>query len=214
MITLYGANASPFVRKVMAVLAMKNLAYDHIPSMPFTGDEELARVSPLSKVPALVDGDLNIADSKVICRYLESAYPEVPVYPREREDRARADWYEEYGGTALAEAAAGIFFNRFMVPMVFKQPVDEELVGKIINEKLPPMLDYLEGEVPADGYLFGDLTVADLALASPFVNAGYAGYTVDAERWPKFASLVHRVREHPAMVPLLEAEAAMFPSND
>ena len=50
MITLYGANASPFVRKVMAVLAMKDLAYDHVPSMPFTGDEELARVSPLSKV--------------------------------------------------------------------------------------------------------------------------------------------------------------------
>ena len=59
----------------MAVLALKQLPYEHIPSMPFSGDEELAGVSPLSKVPALIDGDLNIADSKVICRYLESAYP-------------------------------------------------------------------------------------------------------------------------------------------
>ena len=211
MIQLYGANASPFVRKVMAVLAIKKLPYDHIPSMPFSGDEQLARVSPLNKVPALVDGDLNIADSKVICRYLESAYPEVPVYPEGRQDRARADWFEEYGGTALAEAAAGIFFNRFMVPMVFKKPVDEELVNKIIDEQLPPMLDYLEGEVPADGFLFGALTVADLALVSPFVNAGYAGYTVDAGRWPKFSGLIARVREVPAMAALLEVEAAMFP---
>jgi glutathione S-transferase len=210
MITLYGANASPFVRKVMAVLAIKKLPYEHIPSMPFSGDPELAKVSPLGKVPALVDGDLDIADSKVICRYLESAYPEVPVYPTDLKQRARADWLEEYGGTVLAESAAGIFFHRFMVPNVFKRPIDEEAVGKIIDEKLPPMLDYVESQVPADGFVFGDLTVADLALASPFVNAGYARYTIDAARWPKTSALVERVKSHSAVAPLLEAEARAF----
>jgi len=210
MIKLYGANASPFVRKVMAVLAIKQLPYEHIPSMPFSGDEELAKVSPLSKVPALIDGDLNIADSKVICRYLESAYPDVPVYPTDSQQRARADWFEEYGGTVLAEAAAGIFFQRFMVPNVFKRPVNEEVVKKIIDEQLPPLLDYLEGQVPAEGFIFGDLTVADLALASPFVNAGYAQYTVDPAKWPKFSALVERVKAHSAMAPLLEVEAKAF----
>jgi len=210
MITLYGANASPFVRKVMAVLAIKKLPYEHVPSMPFSGDPELAKVSPLGKVPALVDGDLDIADSKVICRYLESAYPEVPVYPTDLQQRARADWLEEYGGTVLAESAAGIFFHRFMVPNVFKRPVNEEAVDKIINENLPPLLDYVEGQVPADGFIFGDLTVADLALASPFVNAGYARYTIDAARWPKVSALVERVKSHSAVAPLLEAEAAAF----
>ena len=210
MIQLYGANASPFVRKVMAVLAIKKLPYEHTPSMPFSGDKELARVSPLEKVPALIDGDLTIADSKVICRYLESAYPEIPVYPGDRQERARADWFEEYGGTVLAESAAGIFFHRFMRPNVLKQPVDEEAVAKIVDKKLPPLLTYLEGEVPSDGFLFGDLTVADLALASPLVNAGYAGYTVDAGTWPKFSGLVDRVKAHSAMAPLLEAEAAAF----
>jgi glutathione S-transferase len=210
MITLYGANASPFVRKVMAVLAIKQLPYEHIPSMPFSGDPELAKVSPLGKVPALVDGDLDIADSKVICRYLESAYPEVPVYPTDVKQRARADWLEEYGGTVLAESAAGLFFHRFMVPNVFKRPVDEAAVAKIIDEKLPPLLDYVENQVPADGFIFGALTVADLALASPFVNAGYAQYTIDAGRWPKASALVERVKSHDAVVPLLEAEAAAF----
>jgi glutathione S-transferase len=210
MIKLYGANASPFVRKVMAVLAMKELPYEHVPSMPFSGDPELAKVSPLRKVPALIDGELNIADSKVICRYLERAYPEVPVYPIDLHQRARADWFEEYGGTVLAESAAGIFFHRFMVPNVFKRPVDEAAVNKIIEEKLPPMLDYLEGQVPADGFIFGDLTVADLALASPFVNAGYARFTVDAARWSNVSALVERVKSHSAVAPLLEAEAAAF----
>ena len=210
MMTLYGANASPFVRKAMAVLALKEISYDHIPSMPFAGDKELAKVSPLEKIPALVDGDLTISDSKVICRYLESAYPEKPVYPTDVKDRARADWYEEYGGTVLAEAAAGIFFNRFMVPNVFKRPVDEDLVNKLINETLPPLLDYVEGESPADGFIFGDITVADIALSSPFVNAGYAQYTIDTDRWPKFAALHERVKAHAAVAPLLEVEAKAF----
>jgi len=208
MLKLYGASASPFVRKVMAVLAIKEVPYEHIPSMPFSGDQELARVSPLQKVPALIDGDLNIADSKVICRYLESAYPEVPVYPPDPQQRARADWFEEYGGTVLAESAAGLFFHRFMRPRVMKQPIDEEAVDKIINKKLPPLLDYLEGQVPAEGFLFGELTVADLALASPFINAGYAQYTIDAAKWPKVSGLVERVKAHSAMAPLLKAEAA------
>jgi glutathione S-transferase len=214
MIKLYGAGASPFVRKVMAVLAIKQLPYEHIPSMPFSGDKELAEVSPLSKIPALIDGELNIADSKVISRYLESAYPEVPVYPTDLQNRARADWFEEYGGTALAESAAGIFFHRFMRPNVMKQPVDEKAVDKIISKNLPPMLDYLETQVPAEGFIFGDLTVADLALASPFINAGYAQYTIDAGKWPKLSALVERVKAHSAMAPLLEAEAATFGASN
>ncbi|NRA04502.1 MAG: glutathione S-transferase family protein, partial [Myxococcales bacterium] len=80
----------------------------------------------------------------------------------------------------------------------------------IIDEQLPPLLDYLEGQVPAERFLFGDLTVADLALASPFVNAGYAQYTVDAAKWPKFSALVERVKAHSAMAPLLEVEAKAF----
>jgi glutathione S-transferase len=210
MIKLYGANASPFVRKVMAVLAIKNVPYEHIPSMPWSGDPELAKVSPLEQIPALVDGDLTIADSKVICRYLEAAYPQHPVYPTDINQRARADWFEEYGGNALAESAASIFFHRFMRPMVFKQEVDEAAVSKIVDKKLPPMLDYLEGEVPADGFLFGEFGVADLALASPFVNAGYAGYTIDPQRWPNMAALVERVKAHTAVAPLLQVEAAAF----
>ena len=75
---------------------------------------------------------------------------------------------------------------------------------------MPLLLDYLEGQVPAEGFIFGDLTVADLALASPFVNAGYAQYTVEAAKWPKFSALVERVKVHSAVAPLLEVEAAAF----
>ena len=81
MIKLYGASASPYVRKVLAVLSIKQLPFEHIPQMPFVDDPDFRKISPLGKIPALEDGDLSVADSKVICQYLEEAYPAHPAYP-------------------------------------------------------------------------------------------------------------------------------------
>ena len=108
----------------------------------------------------------------------------------------------------MAELAAGIFFQRFMRPMVLKQEPDEELVAKIMNKQLPPILDYLEAQVPAQGFIFGEFMMADMSLMSPFVNAAYAGYEVDAQRWPIFTDFVARVKAHPVVSEVLAAEAA------
>jgi glutathione S-transferase len=210
MIILHGASASPFVRKVLAVLALKELPFEHRQQMPWANDKEYNKISPLGKIPALQDGELTVSDSTVICEYLEDAYPKNPVYPKSHTDKARARWYEEFGGNRVSELAAGIFFQRYMRPMVLKKEPDEALVEKIICDQLPAVLDYLESQVPEEGFLFGDFYVADIGLVSPFFNAGYAGYEIDANRWPKFAKLKERVKAHPVMTSLLEAEAAML----
>jgi glutathione S-transferase len=207
MIKVHGVHGSPFVRKVLIGLQIKGIEYEQVPQMPFARDEEYQKINPLGKIPTLVDGDLTLCDSKVICRYLEAAYPESPIYPAGTQERATADWYEELGGSTLSELGAGIFFQRFMRPMAFKQDPDEELVAKIIDKQLPPILDYIETQVPAEGFLFGDFTMADLSLVSPLVNAGYAGYEIDAGRWPKFAAFAERVKAHPEVKSILDAEA-------
>ena len=207
MIKVYGVHGSPFVRKVFIALEFKGLEYEIVQQMPFSGDEEYLKINPLAKVPTLVDGDLTLGDSKVICRYLENAYPDPAIYPASVQDRARTDWFEELCGNQIAELAAGIFFQRFMRPFAFKQEPDEELVGKIIDEKLPPMLDYLEGELPSDGFMFGDFSIADLSIVSPFINASYARYEVDDARWPAVAGLIARVRAQPNVAAILEREA-------
>lgn len=210
MIILHGNSASPYVRKVLAVLALKSLPYEQTQQMPFSKDAEFQKISPLGKIPALQDGDLTICDSTVICEYLEDAYPEVAVYPQNIKDKAKARWLEELAGSRVTELASGIFFQRFMRPMAFKQEPDEELVGKIINKQLPPILDYLESQVPAEGFIFGTLTLTDISLVSPFINAGYANYQVDAERWPTFSAFMQRVKAHEVMSPLLAKEAKMM----
>jgi glutathione S-transferase len=205
---LHGASGSPFVRKVQVALALKGLPYEQIQQLPFTRDAEYRKINPLGKIPTLQDGDLTICDSTVICEYLEEAYPQAPLYPANPADRARARWLEELGGSRVAELAAGIFFQRFMRPMVLKQEPDEELVAKIIDRQLPPLLDYLEAEVPAQGFIFGAFMMADMSLMSPFVNAAYAGYEVDAQRWPIFTDFIARVKAHAVVSEVLAAEAA------
>jgi len=207
MIKVYGVHGSPFVRKVFVALDFKGIAYEIVPQMPFSGDKDYLKINPLGKIPTLVDGDLTLGDSKVICRYLESVHPDPALYPHDLADRAMADWYEDLCGGHIAELAAGIFFQRFMRPFAFKQEPDEELVAKITEKRLPPMLDYLEGQVPADGFVFGDFTMADLSIASPFFNASYARYDVDASRWPATAGLIARVRAQPQVAAVLEKEA-------
>ncbi len=207
MIKVHGVHGSPFVRKVLIALELKGLEFQQIPQMPFMEvSEEYRKLSPLGKIPALEDGDLQVSDSTVICEYLEDAYPEPPLYPRDPVAKARARWYEEYGATRLAELTAGIFFQRFMRPFAFQQEPDEELIAKIIEKRLPPELDYLEGQVPAEGFLFGDFQMADLALVSPFINAAYANYEVDASQWPLLAAYIARVSAIPEVAALVARE--------
>ena len=71
--------------------------------------------------------------------------------------------------------------------------------SKSLNEDIPAALDYLEGELPADGFLFGDIGLADIAIASFFRTRAYAGFDVDAARWPRTAAFVERTLAHPCI---------------
>ena len=71
---------------------------------------------------------------------------------------------------------------------------------------MPQVLDYLEAQLPAKGWLFGDIGLADIAIASFFVNGDYAGFTVDDARWPRVGRFVGEALAHPALRKLLAFE--------
>jgi glutathione S-transferase len=89
---------------------------------------------------------------------------------------------------------------------VWNEPGDEARIARTLNEDLPRTLDYLEGQVPSDGYLFGELGVADISIATFFRNGAYAGFEVDEARWPRTAGFVKRTLGHPAIAALLPFE--------
>jgi len=209
---IIGSFVSPYVRKVLACLELKGLDYEVDPITPFFGNDEFSRLSPLRRIPVLIDGDVTISDSSVICAYLDEAYPERPLLPSSSPaDRAHARWLEEFADTRLGDLFIwGLFYQRFVHPRVWGEPGDEARVQRVLAEEVPPTLDYLEGILPESGYLFGELGLADVAIASFFRNAEYADFAVDGERWPRTAGFVAAVLAHPVLEKLRQWEAVQL----
>ena len=191
---IIGTYLSPYVRKVLVVLHLKGLGYDIDPIIPFTGDDRFSRLSPLRRIPVLLDGEVTLADSSVICQYLEDRHPEPALYPRDIAQRARARWLEEFADTRMGEVFIWRLFNQLVIRrFVWGEETDRELLERTLAEDVPAVLDYLESELPPAGYLFGDLSIADVSIACFFRNAAMARFTIDAARWPRTAAFVDRV---------------------
>ena len=206
-----GSFVSPYVRKVLACLELKGLDYEVDPITPFFGDDDFTRLSPLRRIPVLIDGEVTLSDSSVICAYLDEAYPEPPLLPASLADRARARWLEEYADTRLGDLLIwGLFYQRYVHPRVWGEPGDEARVERVLAEELPAALDYLEGQVPESGFLFGMIGLADVSLASFFRNAAYMGVEVEPEKWPRMAKFVQAVLEHPVLEKLGRYEAVQL----
>lgn len=206
-LTIIGSFVSPYVRKVLACLNLKGLEYEIDPITPFYGNEDFERRSPLRRIPILIDGDFSVSDSSVICAYLDETYDGHTLFPAAPQDRARARWLEEFADTRLGDLFIwGLFYQRVVRPLVWGEATDEERVRRAIDEEIPAALDYLERELPSDGFLFGDIGAADISIASFFRNGAYAGYDVDADRWPRTAAFVTRTLEHPCLACLLPFE--------
>jgi glutathione S-transferase len=207
MIRIIGSYVSPYVRKVLACLTLKRLPYEIDPITPFFGNQEYERKSPLRRIPVLIDGDFSICDSSVICAYLEDAYPDRPLLPADPRDRARARWFEEYADTRLGDLLIwGLFYPKVVHPLVWGEPGDLERIGRTLTEGLPRELDYLERELPATGFLFGEFGLADISIASFFRNGAYAGFEPDPATWPRTAAFVERALDHPSIASLLPFE--------
>jgi glutathione S-transferase len=208
---LYGAPVSPYVRKVVAYAAEKGLTLDLIAVGIGDPNPEFRRASPFNKMPAFTDGDFAISDSTAIITYLEAKFPEPALIPADPANRARTIWFEEFADTIATAAAGPIFFNRIVAPIFLKQAGDEAIVEKSINELLPPVHDYMEGVIPASGYLVGDaITLADIAVASAFVNAAHCGIFPDAATHPKLTAYLAAIQGRPSMANAIAAERKML----
>jgi len=193
-VRIIGSYLSPYVRKVLVCLHAKGLAYEIDPIVPFFGDDRFAKLSPLRRVPVLVDDRVTLADSSVICQYLEDRHPEPALYPKDVAERARARWFEEYADSRLGDVFIWKLFNQVAIrPFVWGEKTDRQVVQHTLEVEVPQVLDYLEAELPAQGFLFGAPGIADFSIACFFRNAAFARFTVDAGRWPKSAGFVERV---------------------
>lgn len=206
-----GNYISPYVRKILVCLELKGLDYEIDPIAPFVGNDEFSRLSPLRRIPVLIDNDLVLNDSSVICQYLEDRHPTPAIYPRDIADRAQARWLEEYADTRLADCLTWRLFYQLAIKRhIFGEAADEAVVQHAREVEIPATLDYLENRLPDDGFVFGALSIADISIASFFRTASFVRYTIDAARWPRSAALIAQVQALPVFQKLAHFEDCML----
>ena len=200
--TVIGNPVSPYVRKVLAACAMKGIAVQIDPVTPFYTNDAFRELSPLRRIPVWIDGDLVLNDSSVIVEYLDETHEDTPLFPTDPAARAHARWLEEFADSRLGDLLIWkLFFRLALQPRVFKVEIDRDELAKT-QALLPEAFDYLESQIPADGFLFGEQPMAaDFAIAAPFLNAAIVGVTPDADKWPRLTSWLARM-EGTALGPL------------
>jgi len=206
---LYGSSISPFVRKVLAFAAEKGIALENKPVGLASDDPDFARASPFRKMPALIDGDFTLADSSAIVQYLEALHPDPNLIPTEAQARGRTIWWDEWSDTLLFACGGKMFFNRIVAPRFLRQPGDDAVADQAECDELPPLMDYLEREAPASGFLVEDrLTLADISVASPFANFDYLD--LDLARWPRAKAYVEAILARPSFSGPIAQDKALF----
>jgi glutathione S-transferase len=112
----------------------------------------------------------------------------------------------------MGEVFVWRFFNELVIkPFVWGEKADDAVIRNTTEVEIPQVLDYLEGEIPADGlFFFGEIGIADVAVSAFLRNAAFAGFTIDPGRWPRTAGLVSRTLDHPSFQKLRPFEELLL----
>lgn len=204
---VFGSSISPFVRKVLAFAAEKAVAVECRPDAFRSGDPDFLAASPFRKIPAMADGDYTLADSSAIVHYIEAKYPDPVLIPADPQERGRVIWFDEFADTIVFGCFVKMFFNRIVGPRFMKIAGDEAIAAAAEADEMPPILDYLETVVPGAGFLVGGrLTLADIAVASPFVNLAHLDIAIDAGRHPKLEAYLEAMLARPSFAAMVAEE--------
>ena len=208
---IYGSLVSPFVRKLLGYLGEKAIEFELKGVGIGDPDPGFRAASPLGKMPAMDDDGFTLADSSAIIHYLEAKYPDPVMIPTDPRARGRVIWWDEFGDTVFAACSGKLFFNRIVAPKFLGREGDLAAAAQAEAEELPKLLAYLESAIPASGFLVGDqMTLADLAVASPLMNLRHCGSGVDAAAYPKIAAWSEAILSRPSMAPWIAKEERMM----
>jgi glutathione S-transferase len=207
MLKIHGVPFSAHTRKVILAALEKGIPYEIMPVIPLTPPPGWQDLSALGLIPAIEDGDFVLADSTVICQYLDRAYPGPRLYPEDPRTYARVAWIEEFvdGGVA-PHVLRGLLMQRVFAPKFLGKAPDEALIQVSLTQMIPARFVYLEKALGGDWFVGNTFSMADITVASILMNYHFAGETLDATRYPKLSGFLRRVLARPSVRKALQAE--------
>jgi glutathione S-transferase len=194
MLKIHGVAFSAHTRKVIITAIEKSIPYELIRVIPLAPPPEWRELSPLGFIPAIEDGVVRLADSSVICQYLERVHPRPSLYPADARAFAQALWIEEFVDSGLQQhVLRGLLMQRVFAPKFLNQAPDEQLIRRSLTEMIPAGLSYLEKSLSSEYFAGDSFTIADITVASILINLHYAGESLKADEYPKLHRYLYRV---------------------
>ena len=149
---LWHAWACPYCMRVRAALAEKGIPYRSREIDLAAKPPDLFGLNPKGSVPVLVDGGEVVVGSLAILEHLCERWPEPPLFPRRAGRDAVVKAYERVDGLFAPH-----------LPRIARGAPEERVQAL---EAARRAMSELDDEIPEEGFLLGELSIADLALAS------------------------------------------------
>jgi glutathione S-transferase len=171
----------------------------------FKAPPELAKVHPLGKAPVIVDGDLTLAESSAILRYIDGKYGSGALMPAPgTNERAIAEGWLDY-----PESSAAL---PIMITLLGKRTGGlNEQMAAFADKQLATTLAYIAARIGAGPFLMGEqLTLADIQISYLLAVADMAGMLHDQ---PIIAAYLARLQQQPGFIRAVARGGPMVPPN-
>jgi len=207
MLKLYGSIASPYVARVVMYARLKGLQLP-LEDPPGGGikSPEYLQLSPIGKMPALDVHGQGLAESAIICEYLEGLYPDSPALPADPWERACSRLIARITDIYLAPAVSTLV--RQLDPARRDTAVVAAAADSI--DRVCSYLNHFMGRGP---FCIGDVpTLGDCALSTSIrslqlFRPAFSGLA-DPVGEGRLARWWAAVGEHPVCAPVLDDYAA------
>ncbi|MGI4747894.1 MAG: glutathione S-transferase family protein [Janthinobacterium lividum] len=205
MITVHHLNFSRSTR-ILWLLEELGLAYRLVAyrrDAGFRAPSELKAVHPLGKAPIIEDGDLKLAESAAILRYIDDRYGTGEFSPPAGSDEAAVhdEWLH------YAESSAGL---PIMITLIGSMTGGlPPSVEAFTRPELTATLDYISKAVTPGPYLMGEqFTLADIQMSYLLEMARYVNLLGNH---PELVTYLDRIEARPAFARAVEAGGPMAP---
>ena len=194
---LCGFATSNYYNKVKMQLLEKGVPFEDVLVWPSHDEAHLAR-SPRGKLPYIEVDGRTLAESQVIGEYIEEAYPQKPLFPRDPFERAKVRELIVFLELHVEQVTRRLYAEAF-----FGGKVSDETKQQVEKE-LPRGLKALAQLASFAPFIAGpELTLADCAAAQHLPLVAMATkriYGRDfAEPYPQIAAYLKEMNQRPIM---------------
>ncbi len=168
-LVLYNHPVSSNALKVRFLLAELGLVYEPV-YVPFAEPrpESYRELNPFGRIPTLVDGEIVVAESNTVLRYLAAREGRDDLYPADLAARARVDWAMDAWATIVRPALFGlesvtIMRERWEEGGVSAEGADPDKVAAAMP-RIGATLGAYERFIADNGTVTGTFTIADCAV--------------------------------------------------